>query len=83
MNVYHFSSKTCEPCKVMKPVFDDLKEEFPNFIWTYIDIGNDPEKLKEKYDVKFVPTLVIVSSKGIQKHSGTKSAEYYRMFRNA
>jgi hypothetical protein len=67
----------------MKPVFDDLKEEFPSFVWTYIDISNDVDKLGEKFNVKIVPTLVIVSPKGTQKHSGTRAAEYYRIFRNA
>jgi thiol-disulfide isomerase/thioredoxin len=83
MNVYQFSSKTCEPCKVMKPVFDDLKEDFSQFTWHYIDIGNDPQKLREKYDVKFVPTLVVETPFGVEKHSGTTAMGYYRILKNA
>ena len=84
MSAYHFTSKTCQPCKVMKPVFSDLKDEFPQFKWFCVDIGEDPEKLREKYNVTYVPTLIVdAPSTGIQRHSGTAAAGYYRILRNS
>jgi thiol-disulfide isomerase/thioredoxin len=83
MNAYHFTSKTCQPCKVMKPVFVDLKDEFPQFTWTCVDIGEDPQNLRQKYNVTYVPTLVVETPSGIQRHSGTTAAGYYRILRNS
>jgi thioredoxin 1 len=84
MSVFHFWSQTCEPCKAIKPVIEDLKEDFPELVWNSIDIHNDPENIREKYDVKFVPTIVTISAGGkISKHSGTNAAGYYRIMREA
>lgn len=83
MSVYYFSSPTCEPCKKLKPVVEDLKEEFPDFKWISVNIQNDPEELAKKYGVTVVPTIVVDSAKGIEKHSGTVAMGYYRILRNA
>ena len=37
MSAIVFSSPTCEPCKALKPVFDDLKEEFNNINWASVN----------------------------------------------
>ena len=83
MKVYHFWSKTCEPCKKIKPVIEDLKEDFQEFEWTAVDIHNDPEKLTQKYDIKQVPTIVVETFKGITSYTGTDSSAYFRLLKNA
>ena len=83
MSAYVFSSPTCEPCKKLKPVIDDLKEEFPTLQWISVDIQNDPQEIAKKYGVTVVPTIVTISEKGIERHSGTTVAPYYRILRNA
>jgi thiol-disulfide isomerase/thioredoxin len=83
MSVYYFSSPTCEPCKKLKPVVEDLKEEFPSLQWISVNIQNDPEELAKKYSVTVVPTIVVDSAKGIERHSGTVAMGYYRILRNA
>jgi thiol-disulfide isomerase/thioredoxin len=83
MSVYVFSSPTCEPCAKIKPIIEDLKEEFPSLQWVSVNIKNDPELLTAKYGVTVVPTIVVDSSKGIERHSGTVIAPYYRILRNA
>jgi len=83
MSVYYFSSPTCEPCKKLKPVVEDLKEEFPSLQWISVNIQNDPQELSKKYGVTVVPTIVVDSAKGIEKHSGTVAMGYYRILRNA
>ena len=83
MSAIYFSSPTCQPCKVLKPVIDDLKEEFPDVNWTSINIKDDPEGIHQKYGVTQVPTVIVIGRDGsLQKHSGTVSATYYRMLRN-
>ena len=83
MSVYYFSSPTCEPCKKLKPVVEDLKEEFPSLQWNSVNIQNDPEELAKKYGVTVVPTIVVDSAKGIERHTGTVAMGYYRILRNA
>lgn len=83
MSVYYFSSPTCEPCKKLKPVVEDLKEEFPSLQWISVNIQNDPEELAKKYGVTVVPTIVVDSAKGIERHTGTVAMGYYRILRNA
>ena len=86
---FHFWSPTCEPCKVIKPAIDDLKDEFPDVEWTTINTHDDPNNLAQLYGVKVVPTIVIVASnqhgKVIfnEKQSGTSMANYYRILRSA
>ena len=82
MSVYSFSSPTCEPCRVLKPVIEDLKEEFSDLQWITVNIKDDPEKYCLKYDVTVVPTIVVDYGK-IEKHSGTTVAGYYRILKNA
>ena len=83
MSVYHFWSPTCEPCKVLKPIFEDLKDEFPGLTWESINIRADPNGITQKYGVTVVPTMVVVYKDIIEKHSGSTVAGYYRILRNA
>ena len=86
---YHFWSPTCGPCKVIKPAIEDLKEEFPEVQWVTVNTQQDPRGYSEKYDVKFVPTIVVVTlnaEKNVvhtEKQSGTAIINYYRMIKNS
>lgn len=86
--IYQFWSPTCGPCKVLKPVMTDLKEEFPQFTWVSVNTHDDSNNYTQKFGVKFVPTLVLVVSnvegKVImsEKKSGTNVADYYRLIRS-
>jgi len=79
MSVYHFWSKTCPPCQRLKPVFADLKEDHPRISWISVDIHDDPEKLREKFGVTQVPTLVCVTPTGVHKHTGGDAIGYFRL----
>jgi len=83
MSAYVFSSPTCAPCQTLKPVIQDLKEEFPSLQWIDVNIKDDPRGLTQKYGVKQVPTVVVHSTKGVESHSGTAAMGYYRILRNA
>jgi thiol-disulfide isomerase/thioredoxin len=86
--IYQFSSPTCGPCKTLKPVFTDLKEEFPQFTWVFVNTHEDPQNYAKQFGVQFVPTLVLVvyNSEGkavmSDKRTGTNVADYYRLIRN-
>jgi thioredoxin-like negative regulator of GroEL len=83
MSVFVFSSPDCNPCKVLKPTIQDLKEEFPGLQWMDVNIRNDPQGLTQKYGVRVVPTVVVVSNHGVDSHTGTNVAGYYRILQNA
>jgi thiol-disulfide isomerase/thioredoxin len=81
-------SPTCGPCKTLKPVFEDLKEEFPQFTWVSVNTHDDKNGYATKFGVQFVPTLVLVVYKDdgeilmSEKKTGSNVAEYYRLIRN-
>jgi thioredoxin 1 len=83
MSVYVFSSPVCPPCKALKPVIEDLKEEFSDLQWIHVNIKDDSAGLTQKYGVKQVPTVVVETAKGIESHTGTVAMGYYRILRNA
>jgi hypothetical protein len=90
MNVvaYQFSSPTCNPCNVIKPAMQDLKEEFPQITWVSVNTQNDSNGYCERFGVHVVPTMVVAVSDSTgkiifsEKHSGTAIAGYYRLLRN-
>ena len=83
--VYHFWSPTCAPCKAIKPMIEDLKEEFADSTtWVSVDTHNDTNNLAQKFGVRVVPTIVAVGGNGTtESHSGTAAAGQYRILRAA
>lgn len=81
-------SPTCGPCKTLKPVFEDLKEEFPQFTWVSVNTHDDKNGYAQRFGVQFVPTLVLVISNAdgkiimSEKKTGSNVAEYYRLIRS-
>ena len=86
---YHFWSPTCQPCKQIKPAIESLKEEFNQIKWISVNIQEDPLNLSKKYNVKFVPTIVVETLNEehnpilVEKQSGTSMMNYYRIIRNS
>lgn len=86
---FHFWSPTCEPCKAIKPAVEALKEDFPNVEWRSINTKDDPENFAAKFNVRMVPTIVVLK-KGtdgifhtVGSHTGAQMAQYYRLLRTA
>ena len=81
-------SPTCGPCKTLKPVFEDLKEEFPQFTWVSVNTHDDKNGYAKQFGVQFVPTLVLVvvdSERKVvmsEKKTGSNVADYYRLIRS-
>jgi thiol-disulfide isomerase/thioredoxin len=86
---YHFWSPTCQPCKVIKPAIEDLKEEFPDVKWVSVNTHEDGTGYSDIYGVRVVPTIVVAvkdatgKDVSVEKHSGTQMAAYYRIIRHA
>lgn len=80
----HFWSPTCNPCKVIKPAIEDLKEEFPQVTWTSVNTKDDPNGYARRLGVQVVPTIVFFcSGKEVGRHSGANVGIYYTLIRKA
>ncbi len=81
-------SPTCGPCQTMKPFFNDLREEFPQFTWVSVNTHDDKQGFAERFGVRFVPSLVVVvndsSGKTLmsEKKTSTNPSDYYRLLRS-
>lgn len=67
----------CIPCKMMKPILDDLKQDYKDqFKVTFIDVWENPEEAK-KSGIKIIPTQVFydASGKELFRHEGFYSKE--------
>ena len=57
--IINFTATWCGPCKMMKPVLEEVQNEYPDLVIHKTDIDVDSEKVKE-YNVQSVPTYVIL-----------------------
>jgi thioredoxin-like negative regulator of GroEL len=89
VTVYHFWSKTCGPCQVIKPALQLLRTEFPDVKWVSVDTHMDVAGYASQLKVQVVPTVVVVATRtdgsliGSERHSGTQMIGYHRILRNA
>lgn len=62
--IVDFSASWCRPCKHLKPIFENLAEEFRDRItFVTIDVDEHPE-LSQAYNVKSVPMIVFLNKDG-------------------
>ena len=67
----------CIPCKMMKPILDELREEYKGrFEVIFIDVWENPNA-GEKYGIRMIPTQVFYdgSGKELYRHEGFYSKE--------
>lgn len=83
MIAYHFWAPNCGDCTSMKPLFAELKEDFPQFEWKDINVRTDKSDLIQKYGITAIPALVVQTDTQVQKTSGTNQIEYYRILRDS
>jgi len=62
----------CIPCKMMKPILDDLKANHADqFITEFIDVWENPDAGK-KYGIEMIPTQIFYNAEGKElfRHTG-------------
>jgi thioredoxin 1 len=67
----------CIPCKMMKPLLDELKENYKNsFQVIFIDVWENPGEAK-KYGIRLIPTQIFYDAGGKElfRHEGFYSKE--------
>jgi len=69
----YFSATWCGPCKVFKPIMEELASEGYNI--EFID-GDESPELANKYNIRSVPTTVIeVDGEEVDRIIGIKSKQ--------
>ena len=62
----------CIPCKMMKPILDDLKANYADrFTTVFIDVWENPDEGK-KYGIEIIPTQIFYDAEGKElfRHTG-------------
>lgn len=83
MKVLDFYADWCNPCKALAPVLDKvIKENKLNL--TKINIEEDMDDLSIKYNVRNIPTVIVVDDNDVEvkRFSGTKTEGDLREFFN-
>jgi thioredoxin 1 len=67
----------CVPCKMMKPILDDLKTNHADsFITEFIDVWENPDAGKQ-YGIEMIPTQIFYDAEGKElfRHAGFYSKD--------
>jgi len=79
MQVYFFTSATCAPCKAVKPVVNELQDDYKQIQWRTVDTAEDPA-LALSFKVTHVPTMVgVYNGNEIGRHTGTQMMGYFAL----
>lgn len=75
MKVLYFSATWCGPCKMFKPILQQVTLELGTFV-NIIDVDQNPDMVS-KFKISSVPTLIIEDQTGTQsfRHSGIMTRE--------
>lgn len=75
MNVLYFSADWCGPCKMFKPILQQVSQEMGVNV-NYINVDYDAT-FSQKYEIKSIPTLIILDGAGNVKwrHTGVAQRE--------
>jgi thioredoxin 1 len=78
VTVKKFSAAWCGPCRMLAPMFEQVKGAYSNVTFEDIDIDENFEQV-EKYNVTSVPTVVIVKNGEIfERFVGVQSQLAYK-----
>jgi len=66
-SIVQFSAAWCNPCKVLKPIMEEVSNEMSNKLnFFYMDIDESPST-PTLFSIRGVPTLIQFDEKGEQK----------------
>ena len=64
--IVDFSATWCPPCRQLKPIFEELKEEYKGKIdMITIDV-DEMQQLSNNYGIQSIPTLIYINPEGAE-----------------
>jgi thioredoxin 1 len=73
IKVIKFSASWCGPCKMLAPIFDQVKSEVSEVSFMDVDVDTNKD-ITSKYSVSSVPTVIIEKNgELVNRFSGVKS----------
>ena len=82
ISVFVFSSKTCEPCKHIKPVWTELKEDYSEYNWHLVDINDDASGYAKYFNVSSIPSMVVIKDEALfGGHKGSQAMGYLSLLK--
>ena len=79
MKILKFQAEWCGPCKSLSTTINGIKDQLPLQI-EEVDIDQNSD-LAIKYNIRGVPTLVIVDNDTeVKRHTGNMTAEQVKKF---
>lgn len=72
-----FGASSCTPCKLMAPILEDLKQNYPDqFETIFVHVNEEPDKVRE-FQINVIPTQIFFSAAGVElyRHVGFFSKE--------
>ena len=77
VTVKKFSAAWCGPCRMLAPMFEQVKTGYSNVTFENIDIDEDYDSV-QKYGVSSVPTIIIEKNgEVIERFTGLQSKIAY------
>lgn len=75
----YFTSPTCGPCKMFRPIVDMITSE-TSVPTNYIDVSVSMD-IANKFDIRAVPTVILMEDgRPIKRHTGIMSKDQFKQF---
>ncbi len=84
LQVIDFYADWCGPCQMMKPIFEEVEQEYEGKVeFKKVDVETEGA-LAEEYQVKGIPTFVILrDGKEVDRRSGAMPKELLKQWIDA
>lgn len=68
--IIDFWAPWCSPCKMLKPIIEEVEKEFQNITFLKINVDEN-EEICKKYNIMSIPTLIFLTDgKEIKRNIG-------------